>query len=633
MTQYSPTLTLKRLVVTRRGGSAFDEKFSPGVNVIRGNNSTGKSTVADLIYFALGGEGCQWKEEALLCDSAFAEVSIDGGTITLRRDITDKKFSPMYVFWGGLDEADGKAVTAWEKFPFIRSKHKDSFSQVLFRTMNMPEVRGDGSSNITMHQILRLIYVNQTSGSKIFRQEQFDSALTRETAGNLLYGIYNADLYDDQLKLDKAEKEFDASAKQLRNIYMILGEAQQYSTVQQIRESIKSCQDDRISLYDKLGKLKSKRSEGNVANLPGGLARQLIEDLRTVKNQLSSYELDAENNSLEIADSRSFIDALTNRLASLNDSIVVSHELGGSIFSFCPSCFAPVKESDSRNVCPLCKSEAGGAKLGDGMLRMRNQLEIQIKESTNILEARNKKLNEIENMLPDLYAKKEMISLRYDDVTKNIASSYETEIEEVQREIGALDQRIETLVESERLYALLEDLLDKKSKLSAIISELKDRVSFAKVARDKLKQDAYASISKKTASLLRQDLARQEAFSAADKVDFDFGADRIEVDGEQYFSASSMVYLRNSFHLAMLWSSAMGEYFRYPRFLLMDSLEEGGMEKERSQNFQRHIVELSDSIDVEHQIIFTTSEIDPDLESSGLTVGDFFTVKNKSLKI
>jgi len=42
---------------------------------------------------------------------------------------------------------------------------------------------------------------------------------------------------------------------------------------------------------------------------------------------------------------------------------------------------------------------------------------------------------------------------------------------------------------------------------------------------------------------------------------------------------------------------------------------------------------VSDDIDVDHQIIFTTSMIAPDLDTKELTVGDLYDFNNKSLKI
>ena len=48
-------LFLNRLIiVTDEGKIAYDEKFHRGVNIIHGQNSSGKSTIVRFIFFALG---------------------------------------------------------------------------------------------------------------------------------------------------------------------------------------------------------------------------------------------------------------------------------------------------------------------------------------------------------------------------------------------------------------------------------------------------------------------------------------------------------------------------------------------------------------------------------------------------
>ena len=63
----------------------------------------------------------------------------------------------------------------------------------------------------------------------------------------------------------------------------------------------------------------------------------------------------------------------------------------------------------------------------------------------------------------------------------------------------------------------------------------------------------------------------------------------------------------------------------------MDNVENKGIEMERSHNFQRIIIQESKKARFPHQIIFTTSMLDPTLENSTYTVGPKYTRKNKTL--
>ena len=59
-------LMLNRLVIYRGGQAAYDEHFHEGVNIIRGENGSGKSTIMDFIFHVFGEVG-GWKEYAFRC--------------------------------------------------------------------------------------------------------------------------------------------------------------------------------------------------------------------------------------------------------------------------------------------------------------------------------------------------------------------------------------------------------------------------------------------------------------------------------------------------------------------------------------------------------------------------------------
>jgi len=60
-------------------------------------------------------------------------------------------------------------------------------------------------------------------------------------------------------------------------------------------------------------------------------------------------------------------------------------------------------------------------------------------------------------------------------------------------------------------------------------------------------------------------------------------------------------------------------------------MEDKGTQEDKSRNFQRVIVAMSKTFDVEHQIIFTTSMIDPTLGNAELCIGPKYIRAHKSL--
>jgi hypothetical protein len=73
--------------------------------------------------------------------------------------------------------------------------------------------------------------------------------------------------------------------------------------------------------------------------------------------------------------------------------------------------------------------------------------------------------------------------------------------------------------------------------------------------------------------------------------------------------------------------------FRHPRFVIIDTIEDKGMEPERSHNFQNQILRVSREAKVDHQIIYATAMISPDLDSEEFTIGKFSTRDDRTLAI
>ncbi|WP_189635740.1 hypothetical protein [Rhizobium grahamii] len=136
-----------------------------------------------------------------------------------------------------------------------------------------------------------------------------------------------------------------------------------------------------------------------------------------------------------------------------------------------------------------------------------------------------------------------------------------------------------------------------------------------------------------TKALLDQDLQEHSDFGDVQHVSFSFADDWVAINGEKNRrgSASGMVILKNSFALGLLASSLIDKQFKLPRWMLFDNIEDKGMVEERSWNFQRLIVALSEQSVVPHQIIFTTSKIAPELDRPDLIVGRRYTRASSSL--
>ena len=637
MTLFRPNLELVDLSIFRRGQLVFSEAFHSGLNIIRGENSSGKSTIMDFIFYGLGGDLLehQWRESALLCDTVTLGVKLNGKDVTLQRDVEQKSSQPMRIFFGPSSEALKSSGVGWERYSFRRSQ-SESFSQVMFRLLGLPEVQyGEANTKITMNQILRLLYSDQLSSvEKLFRGQPFDDAITRQTVGHLLLGAFSDDYYTARLNLKTYEAEIKDVVSRISTLIRLHGRDghplteewtdQEYLRLQKelddlnnqieaTEEKVFSAQfEDRLSLNDQ---------EATYARV-----KELQSQIGKLNEELDFLELEA-------SDSAEFIASLTKKLDALHESKMVVDELNALKFDFCPACFAPVQGTEVEGACTLCKQASDESQVKERALRLINEYARQKQNSIDLQAGRQRQISDLKAKLTKVTELWEQAGRHYTVSLRSPTTELRTRLRSLNREAGYAQRKLEELATRKSAVAELKEAQNQRDDLQRKIDDVRSVIETAeKRDRDQISK-ARRSIELEVLDFLRRDLERQSTFKNADKVDFDFDGDRISVNGESFFSASSMVYLRNSFIASFAVAAANQTSFSHPRFLLMDTVEDKGMEPERSRNFQRLLNEKSKTAKSSNQIIIATSMIAPELDKPEITVGDFYTHQNRTLRI
>jgi hypothetical protein len=347
MTQLKPYIVVKRLVITSGAQIAYDEKYDEGVNIIRGRNSSGKSTIADFLFFALGGDLPRLKDEAKLCDHTFLEVSLSGKVFTLKRVVQEKSRQGMDIFEGCFAEAKASGLNGWLRYPYNATEYKEGYYQAILKELGIPYSKSDDKSSITLHQILRLMYVDQmTSLDRLFKFDSFDSSNKRNAIGELLLGISDFELYGYRIKAQRVEAILDAKIRDIKTLHQFFGD--EIKPVESIDEEILARRKEIDSLEEELFKDKTTDKDH--------FGQESLHDLRKkvfeIRAELRKLLEEKSSCSFDISDSQNFVSSLHSRLESLQESGNVISVLSDIGFHFCPACFNKVDQKIEG--CKLC---------------------------------------------------------------------------------------------------------------------------------------------------------------------------------------------------------------------------------------------------------------------------------------
>ena len=628
-------LFVQRLyVLTRDGKVAYDESFHRGVNIIRGDNSSGKSTITHLLFYGLGGSYVDFVPQAKKCQFVYVEICISECVLTLRREIKLSKdervetMAGMCIYWGGLNEAlNGECESQY--FGYKTTDKIKSFSNILFELMGLPIVIGD--NNITMHQLLRLMYIDQESPTgSLFMFETFDNQITRETTAELLMGIYDSDLYTAKLSLRDMQKELISINLDINAVKSALSSAEECSSA--FLTSVIDYKEQEIIKLS--GIIQHKRNGEQVVAPKNYVVIDYKNKIIKLRQEIKEYEDIVDTIKNEIEDTILFIKALKQRKAALNNSIQLRSGLENLTIEVCPECLTKLDNNVVDGYCRLCKSPIDNMRGIQQAKRYDLEMSFQIRESELVLEQNNRELLSftatLKSLKRDLSTQEQLLR----DQLGNVRSPQDEEIDNLIFSKGLLEGEImqyRTMLEKAIYY---EELIQRRSELEISIKRTERFITAKQNNINVRRNKVYDKMKEFGIYFLQHDYERQQEFTNADEFFVDFSNNIVYLSNKySKYSASSNFYLKIAARFALFMSSLELPFMRYPHFIFADNMEDKGIEESRAQNFQRVLInKLSEYSDDEYQVIYTTSYITEELDNSKYVVGEKYSQGNKSLK-
>jgi hypothetical protein len=633
-------LFLQRLrIITQEGAVAYDEVFHKGVNIIRGDNSSGKSTITHFIFYALGGAFNDFVPEARQCSIVYAEVEMNGAIFTIRRNLEEdekgnlSKLAPLYFFWDNLNSAlNPTEGQNWQRFGYQTTQKRKSFSNVIFENLNFPEVKGD--SNITIHQILRLLYIDQESPtSSLFYYEYFDSQFTRETVAELLLGYYSERLYEIKKRLIDAEKELDELKGRIKATSSFFPDNLSLDPIH-IKAQIQAKEDEIKIIQNKIIEIRKEETE-IIYKKNDKLNFQVLQDQSLAqRKRVLELKDKIEYIDNDILDTQFFVETLNNKIKAINNSITTREFLGNIPLEYCPDCLNKLDAPQNETTCKLCKGNIDDSFGISQARRMTLEITFQIKESQQVLEDSKAKALELKSKYKTEIEKLNHLQKQVNEALIDVKSVKQEQSDRLNADKGFVEGEIlqfYTMLENAELFA---SLLKNKADLTAEIEKLKFAKGQEEQRQSNIKREVEKKIKEEALYLLNNDFDRQDEFKNANEFYIDF-SNNIAYLSNKYskYSASSNFYLKVTARFAIFLASLSKSEMRFPRFIFADNMEDKGIEKERAQNLQEILIKRANDFDSEnYQMIYTTSYITDELNSSDYVVGEYYTKANPSLQ-
>lgn len=632
-------IKLNRLVIVKDTKRIYDQLFHEGINIIRGEHSVGKSTILDLIFYVLGGElkKDDWKKPADLCSTVNAEVLINEHIICLSRAIDPSGAVPHIRVYEGTYDKAMQDTLGWIDYGPRRGKDRQSFSEIIFELLNWGQFKSDDYSNLTMHQILRLIYLSQSSDSnRIFRKEsnRSDNENTRIAIAEFLFGLDDLETHSYRQNLLRLERIYESTGSELRTYFSILGDDADLTVdkikdeISEIRSELNDIDDDRKILLDSNGDV-----YGDDKNTLSEERRNLFTEIQELTFNINDANKKSDLLKNEIQDCLFFGKSIQFRIKSLTESQEAYKALGQVSFEYCPCCFSQIEVAEENDGgCILCKSKKTIDSLEGKYIENLNELQYQKRQNDNIIEEISEKIEKLDTYLKLKEQRLELCQNRLFEISL-VSNSREMALSNIIEgrterliKIGNLEDKIKSISKVDELKKQREEVSQSITNLQGNIAALEEK---NKIRRDYV----YKSLSDIATSMLEKDTQNEENFQIATILnsEIDFSKDRWLLDERVNYSDSSNVVKKASLHLSFLIFSLKDSTCRYPRFSIMD-FECGDINEARSHNLQKLIVSSLKGFS-NYQLIMTTSKVDDSLNNDAYGVGRYYNKNDYILKV
>lgn len=625
------TLQLRRLRVMKSGHAVYDQAFHEGVNIIRGDNGSGKSSIADFIFFVLGGEFDNWKKVPAQCDEVQAEILTTRGRLIVRRE-TVSKTSPISVFFGSFDDAMKSGLDGWERFPAHRQGEHESFSQLMFRSMCIPEAQSEGASNITMHQILRLLYSDQqTPPGRLFRFEStWDTKAIRGAVGDLICGLNDYEAYEASLKIRDLEKDYGETSRQLSALLSVLPPDTALNRPDAVRSKITELEREREKALDRIARVDEliDASAAKTFIAQSSVARDGIEKQ---SSKIALLERSVAKLEYELEDLAKYIEFLDDMIEKVRLAEKSSDAVGGIEFTQCPACLSELTPPKTENTCHVCQTEIDPEQHRSRYNVIRLDFEIQRREAYQLNTQKSARSDEAKKNLRSLRSAYAKSLADYSAQYGGGAAPREAFLATENLRVGQIAKEIEYLDQALATAEKVTELSEAKARIKAELETLQSRQEALEARAQKRRRVALSQVSDIAVKILHSDNKHQPEFESAQNVRVNFMDDAMIVDGDMNFAESSNVILKNACILSLLLAAGNDPKFFHPRFALFDNIEDKGMRTERSHNFQKILVEMVTELETPYQVIYTTSMMNPALELDDYVIGPHYTPEDRTL--
>lgn len=444
-------------------GGARTVGFRPGLNLVRGDITTGKTTLIRLLHGLLGSIPSNLPPETSVVRALKGRVLLGTQTWNVYRPMVTTNEAPVEVA-SIQDEESGPGLAV--RLPAAGQGGFGEFllAQLGLPIISVPRARREPTnelSPVTINDwLLYCIVTGDDLDTQVFGHRHPFRDLKRRWVFEIAYGLYDEQLANLSASLRRVDLEIRASESEAEVIRQFLA-GTTLGKPEEL-ESQLAAQESRLLQLREQARLHvaSDAEPGNeIANVRIAVldARQ---DLDVVRAEIRQHQAQMR----DLADLQRQLTSLSKRLTR---SIVADEWMVDFDFVVCPRCGQDVDQHRAESpICYLCdQPEPTTAPDRDSLIKEQDRVTYQMAETDQLIVERTETLAALRSRESAAGTELSTFSARLDNLTSEFVSAQAAELQGVASETATVEVNAEWI---KRYLALLDRQTDQTGHLDAL---------------------------------------------------------------------------------------------------------------------------------------------------------------------
>ncbi|EAC9862357.1 DNA recombination protein RecN [Listeria monocytogenes] len=450
--------------------------FKKGLNFISGPTSTGKTTIFELIDYALGAKQHKsYIEVGQKCTDIELEIILDNTTYKIKRRLFDYKLPVLIEI---LDEANQKFLE-YGIFDVENSNNEKSLSSFLLSKLGLSGVK-IASQNLSFRDLFKYSYLKQIEiDNEDILSSESNPVLNnkRKSTFEIIFNFYDQLLGELKAKLKESQEELKNETLRYEGIETFLktSNIENFESVKLRRNEINQ---QIIELKELLGDKSNHKSEG----ISNPKVQELNASVRLKKINLKKYYDELNDKDEYIGKLRLLSNQYESDIAKLDATIMGIKGINKYEFLICPNYMKPLETHQNGANCHLC---------GDNMDDIVENTLILKTEKKNTVKKRNELEKHISYKVTEKFELQKVIKNLNDDInsderileelTEEYVNPFIEEISLINmalgryyKELDGLENSLRFIKELNRLTLLLSD---KEKEVNRLKEQIKGKAN------------------------------------------------------------------------------------------------------------------------------------------------------------